>query len=329
MIPPTGRGWANRHGTLGRVPHLEIKRQMGRGDIRAVSELLEVAARADGHRPLGEHQWLDLVAGGHEGFAGLVAWEPGHSHPVGYAQVSHEDRNGTWALELVVDPHHRDRQPEIAPRLLQAALEVVRAEGGGPLQYWVARPGPEHDRMATEAGLSHDRDLHQMRRALPAGLEPKVKVRPFRVGQDEQAWLVLNNRAFAGHDEQGAWTSQTLADRMAQPWFDPGGLLIHEVDGAMAAFCWTKVHTHTDHDHDPGTAHGGPLGEIYVIGVDPAHQGRGLGRDMVSVGLVHLEQLGLPAAMLYVDAGNRVAVGLYESMGFTVDHVDRCYATRV
>ncbi|HET9443465.1 MAG TPA: hypothetical protein VFO65_09080, partial [Acidimicrobiales bacterium] len=68
--------------------HLEVKRQMGQGDIAAVSELLEVAAEADGHAPLGEHQWLDLVEGGRSGFAGLVAWEPGHDHPLGYAQVT-------------------------------------------------------------------------------------------------------------------------------------------------------------------------------------------------------------------------------------------------
>ena len=69
---------------------------MGQGDIAAVSELLDVATDVDGHRPLGEHQWLDLVQGGREGFAGLVAWEPGHGHPVAYAQLTRGA--GSWAL---------------------------------------------------------------------------------------------------------------------------------------------------------------------------------------------------------------------------------------
>src|SRR5438094_9473350 len=102
---------------------------MGRGDIAAVSALLDVAESVDGHRPLGEHQWLDLVQGGREGFAGLVAWEPGHDHPVGYAQLTRG--TGSWALEFVVDPHHRLPGCPIGHDLVRSALEEVRAEGGG------------------------------------------------------------------------------------------------------------------------------------------------------------------------------------------------------
>jgi mycothiol synthase len=82
------------------VARLEIKHEMGQGDIAAVSELLAVAEEVDGHAPLGEHKWLDLVQGGREGFAGLVAWEAGHDHPVGYAQLTRESHSArpSWAL---------------------------------------------------------------------------------------------------------------------------------------------------------------------------------------------------------------------------------------
>ncbi len=284
-------------------------------DIAAVSELLDLAAAADGHRPLGEHQWLDLVHGGRRGFAGLVAWEPGHDHPVGYAQLTRGE--ASWALEYVVDPHHRaDDGRSIGLDLLRSAIDVVRAEGGGHVHLWVPKPSAEQDEIATIAGLTRGRDLLQLRRPLPVEeAAPDLALRPFVGGQDEEAWLTVNNRAFAWHPEQGNWDRATLEQREAEAWFDPTGFLLHERDGRLAGFCWTKVHG----DHEP------PLGEIYVIAVDPDFSGLGLGRSLVLAGLAHLAERGLRVAMLYVDADNEPALRLYRKLGFEVDHIDRAY----
>jgi mycothiol synthase len=299
------------------VHHVEVKRQMGQGDVAAVSELLDIAAAADGHRPLGEHQWLDLVQGGREGFAGLVAWEPGHGHPVGYAQVTKGP--SSWAVEYVVDPHHRHPDSCIGSDLLQGALDIVRSEGGGHVHLWVPKPTAEQDDTATAVGLARGRELFQMRRPLPVDEAFEIETRPFVVGQDEEAWLRVNNRAFDWHPEQGGWDLDTLQAREKEPWFDPEGFLLHEIDGQLAGFCWTKIHA----DHDP------PLGEIYVIAVDPGFQGRRLGRRLVLAGLAHLAEDGLRVGMLYVDAGNTPAVTLYRDMGFTVDHIDRAYTADI
>ena len=300
------------------MARLEVKRQMGRADIAAVSELLEMAAEVDGHPPLDEHQWLDLVHGGRHDFAGLVAWEPGHGHPVGYAQITREEsgtHQPTWALECVVDPHHRRPDLGIARTLLDAAVGLVAEAGGGHVHMWVPKPTDASDGLAASIGLRRGRELCQLRRPLPIDERSTVDVRPFGPGQDEAAWLEVNNRAFHWHPEQGGWDLETLLNREAQPWFDPSGFLLHERDGKLAAFCWTKVHTH----HDP------PLGEVYVVAVDPGFRGLGLGRAMVLAGLEHLAGAGLTTAMLYVDADNAGARRLYEELGFAVDHVDRAY----
>jgi mycothiol synthase len=306
------------------VAALEVKRQMGRGDIAAVAELLDIAKQVDGHAPLGEHKWLDLLEGGRAGFAGLVAWQPGHGHPIGYAQVSASegtsDRPRTWALEVVVDPHHRNVTPGIAENLIDAALDVIRAEGGGRVQFWVPKPGPHQDALAASVGLKRGRELRQLRRPLPlvTDREPLV-VRAFQPSLDEEAWLGVNNRAFQDHTEQGGWTLEILRERQKQPWFDPAGLLLHEKDGRLAGFCWTKVHD----DTKP------VLGEIYVVAVDPSFQGQGLGRALTVAGLDHLASRGLGIAMLYVDAENQAALGLYKALGFELDHVDRAYVGEV
>jgi mycothiol synthase len=306
------------------VLRIEVKRHVGPDDLSALSQLLGAASEADSHPALGEHAWLDLVQGGREGFAGLVAWEPGHPHPVGYAQLSRGDSGEgggdlspprNWALELVVDPHHRTPGNTVAEDLLDSAVQLVAAEGGGHLHLWVNQPNPVHDRLAANVGLTRGRALYQMRRNLPVEEHASITTRPFEVGRDEEAWLEVNNRAFARHPEQGGWSMSTLKARQGQPWFDPQGFLLHEEGGRLAGFCWTKVHGGDDEQ----------VGEIYVIAVDPDFAGRGLGRELVLAGLDYLWATGIQEAMLYVDATNAKAIKMYVDLGFLVNHIDRAY----
>ena len=292
---------------------LDIQRRMGADDIATVEDLLTAAERADGHRPLSDHLWLDLVHGGRPGFAGLTAWEPGHDHAVGYAQVS--KGNDSWAVELVVHPHHRYEMTHLGPQLLRAAIDVVADGGGGHVHWWVFEPTPTHEALATSVGLQPGRRLLQMRRSLPTGMDVAIETRPFVPGQDEDAWLAVNNRAFEFHAEQGGWDRSTLRQREEEAWFDPAGFLLHERDGRLAGFCWTKLHT----DTEP------VLGEIYVIAVDPDFHGHGLGEQLTLAGLASIAERGVDTGMLYVDADNTAAVELYRKLGFTVHRTDRAF----
>ena len=289
---------------------------MGEADIAALSRLIESASKADGHRALGEHKWLDLVQGGRSGFAGFVATEAsGRRRLIGYAQLS--KGSDSWAVEYVVHPNWR-AEPRLKSDLVAAALRTIAEQGGGHVHLWVPMPQSDDDDVAHGLGLHRGRDLCQMRRSLPVeDMASSVSVRAFVPGDDEEAWLDVNNRAFRGHPEQGSWTRRELEEREGQPWFDPAGFLVHEEDGAMAAFCWTKVQ---DDDHGDGE-----VGEIYVIAVNPDFQGKGLGRELVLAGLEYLSGLGLETAMLYVDNDNEPARALYRSLGFRDDHVDRAY----
>jgi mycothiol synthase len=157
------------------------------------------------------------------------------------------------------------------------------------------------------------REVLRLGRDLPLDQRSELAVRPFAVGVDEPAWLEVNNRAFAWHPDQGGWTATDLAARMAEPWFDPSGFLLHERDGRLAAFCWTKVHA-SEHP---------PLGEIFVVGVDPEVTGAGIGHQIVLAGLDHLADAGLRDAILYVESTNERARRLYERLGFAIRATDR------
>lgn len=192
------------------------------------------------------------------------------------------------------------------------------------------RLDPLPEAVADAAGLTHRRDLLQLRRPLPVPADHPARVRatpvatrpfdPDPAGSDRAAWIHANNRAFAAHPDQGRETESTLQARLDEPWFDPAGFLVVDDParpGELAGSCWTKVH--------PATADDPALGEIYVIGVDPSHQGTGLGVALVLAGLDHLAAQGLGTAALFVEADNRPALGLYERLGFTAHSRRRVY----
>ena len=233
--------------------------------------------------------------------------------------------------ELVVHPARRQQG------LGQALVgELAAGANGHLLQLWAHGDLPAAARLAATAGFERFRALWQMRRSLrdpmarpefPAGRG----LRTFAPGQDEDEWLGLNGRAFAKHPEQGAWTRHDLELRERESWFDPAGFFIAERDGQMAGFHWTKVHPPQAADPGARASHGlaasakPGVGEVYVVGVDPAEQGSGLGRALTLAGLHHLRDLGLETAMLYVDEDNTAAIRMYKALGFTRTRTDVMY----
>ncbi len=228
---------------------VQVKRHLGPADLAEITDLLDAAARADGHRPLGEHKWLDLERGGRDGFAGLLAHEVVDAELVGYAQLS-AARDG-WGLEAAVHPAHRGWAEDIGRALLEAALGEARRRGGR-VHYWVNQPTDEQDGDAVAFGFRRDRELLQLRTPLPLapaarqGVEA-LDLRAFRPGHDEQAWLEVNNRAFADHPEQGGWDLETMVEREAEPWFEPAGFLCRWVGDRLVGSCWTKIHREVEH----------------------------------------------------------------------------------
>jgi mycothiol synthase len=261
---------------------------------------VERVAAVVGSRPFSDHLWLDLTKGGAPGFIAVSVADP--SGTVALAQVSRANEGSV--LEVIVDPALPDAAA-VHDDVLETALDAFRAGGGGHVTWWTDVDDASAHLIAEQAGLALERSLHEMRVALPLGSHASVTTRAFTPA-DVDAWLRVNNRAFADHPEQGGWDRDTLASRLTEAWFDADGFRLYEHDGAVAAFCWTKVHN----EMEP------PVGEIYVIGVDPDLHGRGLGRELTLSGLDWMSERGLTEAMLFVDGGNVAALHLYERLGF-------------
>jgi mycothiol synthase len=275
------------------------------GDPEIVDEVrgfVTAHAATAGRRGLSDHLWLDLSNGGAPGFIGVLL-RGADRQLRAYAQVS----AAPGAAQLEVVGNAAPERLDVA----ETALDAFAADGGGPLTWWVDDAEPATVQLAAANGMTAARQLHEMRRPLPADEHATIATRAFRP-TDAEAWLAVNNRAFSGHPEQGGWTADVLATRLAEPWFDPDGFRLYEDGPAdrrrLAGFCWTKVH--------PPTATDPRLGEIYVIAVDPDFGRRGLGRELTLAGLDWLSERDIDTACLYVDAGNSAAFDLYRRLGF-------------
>lgn len=205
-----------------------------------------------------------------------------------------------------------DRDPAGLESALARAVAGIGAEDE-PVQLWVRAAADADDATAARFGFEPYRDLWQLRCPLPAP-GPALDTRPFTPA-DIDDLVAVNNRAFAWHPEQGGLTADAVREQMGEPWFNPDGLRLHHDGSRLAGFCWTKVHT----DASP------PLGEIYVIALDPDFHGRGLGAPMTRSGLAWLADRGLRCGMLYVESDNHAANAAYRRIGFVHHHTDRAY----
>jgi mycothiol synthase len=295
-----------------------VLRDFSADDVARVRALADAVEAATGIVPLGDDAWTGMHARTGRDRGLFDASGDAYAHLARHHE--HE-----WSIELVVVPDATvDRDA-----LLADALGVIADDGGGHVTYWVhgTESDPGSDARAKGAGFVAERDLLQMRVPLPLADRARwpegTTVRTFRVGEDEAAWVPVNNRAFAGHPEQGAWTVDMLRAREQEDWFDPEGFVLAFDAVGLAGFCWTKIHP-AQPPREPDA-----LGEIYVIGADPSRHGRGLGRALTTAGLESLAARGITIGMLYVDADNDAAGGLYRALGFVTPRTDRAYGRDV
>lgn len=329
------------------MTRIEVRSHLDRAEVLDVFDLVDSATRHDGITPLSEHVMLHLRHGGDEDVRHVLA-RGDDGQLCGYAHLDVTDLVEGPSAEMVVAPPMR--RHDLGRAMVEELIRISdRDVPGRGLRLWAHGESEAARGLAESLGFSRARVLWQMRRSLmsplpDATLPDGVHLRTFLPGMDDDAWLAVNAAAFADLPDQGGWTMEDLHRRMAESWFDPSGFLVATgKQGAIAGFHWTKVHGghhdygDTDHDatdhahlHAEGVEHSHghgheALGEVYVIGVDPAHQGTGLGRALLVAGLRSLAARGLTQAMLYVDAANTPAIALYASLGFTHWDTDVLY----
>jgi len=297
-------------------------------DADLVRALAADVASADGVVPLNESARLSL-GGSAPLHSHWLAREPGpigstNRGLLGYAHWDGREQT----VQIMVAPGARRRGIGTAlARAVVGHTTLSRAKDlNAPipenLTWWAFGNLPPAQGFAASLGLRPVRGLLVMSMELPgeashdARLPGALMLDTYR-DDDLDRLVEVNHAAFEHHPEQGAMTAADARARMGQDWFDPAGLLVaRDGSGRIAGFHWTKVET----------VGGTVRGEVYVLGVHPDWEHKGVGRALLDAGILHMQNHGAQAIDLYVEAGNPRVVHMYQSSGFQVISTDTAYA---
>jgi mycothiol synthase len=324
------------------VTSINWRTSLSGADQQQIRALIATATERDGIAPVGDQVLREL---GRDRTRHLVAADG--DEVIGYLNLAPAGGDDPAMAELVVHPDAR--RQGTGSQLARAGLSA----GGPGARIWAHGNLEPARALAAQLGLVIVRELLQMRRPLadlpPQRDVPGVTIRTYQGPKDDAELLRVNNAAFSWHPEQGGWTEQDIVERRHEAWFDPTGLFLAfeartrggpesfrtrggpessrtrggpESPARLLGFHWTKIHA-------GGLPDGSGLGEVYVVGVDPSAQGRGLGSLLTLTGLHHLAAAlsgtSQPVVMLYVEANNSAAVNTYRKLGFEVAVVDAAY----
>ena len=179
-------------------------------------------------------------------------------------------------------------------------------------------------------GLRHARVLLSILRPTldhlnPAQFPPGIDVRPYRVGQDDEAWVRAFNEAFADHWGGFMGMSLPLWTRyVRRPWFKPEMSLVAWDGPEIAGFGHFVI------NDEQNALSGTKRSLMRYIGVRPRWRGIKLGVALTRAGLIASRERGMESCASGVDSENVTgAHHIYEREGFVTTKRHWLYRTEV
>jgi len=139
------------------------------------------------------------------------------------------------------------------------------------------------------------------------GVSPRC--RHLKIGE-EDTLVHIQNRSFADTWGFNPNTVEEIAYRLCLPNRGPEDVILAYDGDAVVGYCWTRIYAGRD------KVRRDDKGRIYMLGVDPDHRGKGIGKEVLLAGLSYLRSKGLGIIELTVDSKNEPALALYRSAGF-------------
>lgn len=314
-------------------------------DLRTQAELCCAAAlSADGVEPLAEQAQALIQEDAAPGL--WHTWILDKEKLVAYGNL---DARRIPALELVVHPLYRSHGygsailHDLLDKVAAAAASVPERDLGEELDtrpmVWSHGDFPPARQLARKFDLERSRELLKMQCRsfdlivnLPE-LDPDIAVMTLaeadlKWGEDtlNEAMVEVNNEAFSWHPEQSGWTVDNIVEHRAESWFDSTECFVamRPETGDLLGFAWAKTHYEADDQGEISTDMP-TAGELYLVAVRRAAQGKHIGTVLTSLILRRLAAQGIPELILYVEGNNEPALRVYAESGFTVERCDVAY----
>ncbi len=231
---------------------------------------------------------------------------------VGYVDIERELAIGRVVLDCRVHPEHRRRG--LARELFDKATIRARELGAKAAHVNIGENNEAAGNMLSRLGFTLVRRFLELRLDIGCVDGSRVPTTTecccLRPGEEGRL-TELQNRAFAGTWGYNPNTAEQITFRINSSTCSRDDIiLIYDRDKAIGC-CWTGI---SCEEGIPSVR----KGRIHMLGVDPDHRRKGIGRELVVAGLTRLKNRGLRIAELTVDSENKAACALYESLGFEV-----------
>lgn len=278
-------------------------------DVPQITRLFnQINGLDDAERAWGEEymrQYLSLPACDPEQHCFLALND---GNPVGYVLVSYEEPIGRAVASGGVLEDYRNRG--IGRELVATAVNHARELGVSMLHVETASDSESAFHLLMSEGFHIVKRFWQMQwkgdEAPAVDIPDGFALRSFRLGEDEEALMELQNTAFGDNWGFSPNTVEQIAARVRLSPSDPEGIILVMDGERIAAYDWTL--------QSLGAARS--IGWISMTGVHPDYRGKGLGTVVVTAGLNHLKSSGVDAVELEVDSNNVPARELYLKLGF-------------
>jgi ribosomal protein S18 acetylase RimI-like enzyme len=139
--------------------------------------------------------------------------------------------------------------------------------------------------------------------AAPSETAGEVRIRP--VDELDIEEIAAIDEGIAGRYRPEVWEKRIVYYLRR----DPEGSFVAEAGGKVVGFMLGEVRS-----GDFGMEE--PTGWVEVLGVDPAFQGRAVGRRLAEAMLGHFRELGVQRVTTLVDEGMPQIEGFFRSLGF-------------